>query len=121
MNEVVPKLGNYWLFAAERFSSAFPPIHFGREVPVYAPCGTLAAKVNLMSSSQWLPVRWIAALAGRKRPKWLGLETRTSLIGIISVKPAKKCHIFLPITARNLIFVSGFVIFYADKYGLHLN
>ena len=91
-----------------------------------------------MSWSQWLPIRWIAALAGRKRskclpirrkaclagrkrPKWLGLETRTSLIGIISVKPAKKCHIFLPITARNLIFVSGFVIFYADKYGLHLN
>ena len=26
-----------------------PPIHFGREVPVYAFCGTLAAKVILMS------------------------------------------------------------------------
>lgn len=32
-----------------------------------------------------------------------------TLIGIISVKPAKKGHIFLPITARNFIFVSEFV------------
>lgn len=88
--------------------------------------------------SQWLLVRWIAvlagweasqcrfvhrnaALAGWERPKWLGLVTRTSLIGIISVKLTKKRHIFLPLSARNFIFVSEFVFFYADKYGLHLN
>ena len=82
MNEVVPKLGNYWLFAAGRFSSGLPPIHFGMEVPVYATCGTLAAKVNLMSWSQCLPVRWKAVWAGWERPKRLGL---------------------VPITARNLI------------------
>ena len=26
-----------------------PPIHFGREVSIYAFCGTMAAKVNLKS------------------------------------------------------------------------
>ena len=114
MNEVVPKLGNYWLFAAGRFSSGLPPIHFGMEDDVERPLLRVACQSGTLAVPPWqgdasIRVLWHIGcqgefdelvsmssrpvkgrLPGWERLKWLGLVTRTSLIGIISVKLAKK-------------------------------
>ena len=62
MNEVVPKLGNYWLFAAGRFFSGLPTIHFGREDGVERPLLRVACQSETFSAPLWQGGTGICAL-----------------------------------------------------------
>ena len=106
MNEVVPKLGNYWLFAAGRFSSGLPPIHFGREDGVERSLLRVACQSGTLAAPPWQGDASIRVL-------WhIGCQGEFDELVSMSFRPAKgrlsgwerlKRLGLVPITARNLI------------------